>query len=199
MINTGNGLPALIAGARPYTGNAWDFSAVSSSIQVGRDSFIDTLGDTNLSTGITVGMWIKYLFQVNSSASWQRAAGLGGDNTFDAAEFGGNFQVTFAGDDVRTPSVTFSSGNVLDGNWHHVVATFDFQKSSNNAVFYVDGATASTITVPVKGSFSAPGTTMGIGAYSNGQLTWPGQLDQFICYNRALTASRYLRCTQAAR
>ena len=176
--------PTVIAGANTHTGNAWDFSATKSSISVAANSFTKTLGDINQTTGITVGGWFNYLYQANLSPAWERAAGCGnGDSTFDIAEDIGNLRFNVG------PKVSLSTSSVQDGRWHHVVATVDFQKSSNNAVLYVDGTAATSATVPISSSFTPGGVGIGIGADSGGGEYWPGKLDQFIVYNRALSGT----------
>jgi len=181
--------PLLINGATAYTGNAWDFSQSSAYIQVAANSFLNKLGDISQTTGITVGFWVNLPYQGGGTMINSQVFGLGSvagaytPNMSDATltfSFGASSSVT-----LTTPL----SPSILDGNWHHVLATIDFQKQTNNMALWVDGTnnfSFSTATVPVKASFNSPGTALGIGALNNGIHSWVGALDQFVVFDRAL-------------
>jgi autotransporter-associated beta strand protein len=182
---TGSPAPVLVPGPSVVTGSAWNFSGGQGYVSVASDSFTNRLGDINQTTGITVGMWIKLLYAINSGLDNSRAMGIGPNDSIcdvTTSNGSGNFQFTFDN------SATISSGSVLDGNWHHVVATLDYQKSSNNLVLYVDGKSASTSTVPITSSFSSSSTSMTIGKYNNNGPPFVGSLGQVITFDRALTA-----------
>ena len=181
--------PLRIDGATAYTGDAWDFSQSSSYIQVAANSFLNKLGDISQTTGMTVGFWVNLLYQGGGGMNNSQVFGLGSvagattPNMSDATlifSFGASSSITMT--TPLTPSV-------LDGNWHYVTATIDFQKQTNNMALYVDGTnnfSFATRTVPVTASFNSPGTALGIGGLNNGFHTWVGALDQFVIYDRAL-------------
>ena len=183
----GTPLPGLIAGARSYTGAAWNFGAGSANVFATADAFTNRLGDINQTTGLTVGMWVNLAYSINSGLDNSRALGIGNgnDNICDVTTSNGSgaFQFTF------NQAIIVSSGAVLDGSWHHVVATLDYQKSTNNVSLYVDGKNVSNLTSAVANSFSTTATSVTIGNYNNGGSgAFRGSLDQIIVYDRALTA-----------
>ena len=179
--------PPLVAGARSYTGSAWNFGAGSANVFIGANAFTNRLGDTNQTTGLTVGMWVNLAYAINSGLDNNRALGIGNGNNnicdVTTSNGSGAFLFTF------NQTINVSSGAVLDGNWHHVVATLDYQKSTNNVSLYVDGKNVSNATSAVTNPFSTTATSVTIGKYNNGGGgAFKGSLDQVIIYDRALTA-----------
>ena len=69
-----------------------------------------------------------------------------------------------------------------------MVATLDFQKSSNNFSVYIDGNNVSNSTVAVTNSFSTSNADMTIGKYNNNGGPFVGKLAGAFVYDRALTA-----------
>ncbi|MEI6077690.1 MAG: LamG-like jellyroll fold domain-containing protein, partial [Verrucomicrobiota bacterium] len=194
---TGSGaMPALVAGARAYTGNAWQFNG-GYKLAEGPDAITKTLGDANNTAGITVAFWIKYLNTINDN--WVRVCGLGGSGeSFDASiqnatagagqgkilmTFGFNNASHLALIQLQTPSP------VLDGNWHHLVMAIDFRKTTNNALLYVDNVKKVTLSATVSGAYVVTNAPLYIGARGNGSAWTGGALDQFMVFTNALTAT----------
>lgn len=86
---------------------------------------------------------------------------------YQAKSFGG-------GNDV-------SSGQVADGKWHHLVATY----ANSTISIYVDGVLRGSGVVPISTGFS----TAKIGVGVEGGNNFSGQLDDIRIYRRALSAS----------
>ncbi len=181
----GSPLPPSIQGATAYTGQAWDFSSGGANVMVGSNSFTNRLGDIYQTTGMTVGMWVNLLYEINRGLDNSRALTIGGGESICSvatSNGSGAFQFTFDGVAI------VSSGSVLDGNWHHVVASIDYQKSSNNVSLYVDGKNVSNTTSRITSSFSTGSTTVDIGnRNTNAGGAFVGALDQAFVYDRALT------------
>ena len=178
-------LPVLTAGATTGTGNAWDFTNANAWIGGGPNAITDSIGDPDQTLGITVAMWVKCQYLPGTGMDGGYAAGIGdGSCTMGISETSGSLAVVLAGG-----AVSFGSAAPLDGAWHHVAATFDFQKASNNAILYIDGSTAVVQTIAPPGDFSSPGTGIVVGASGDGTGVWPGAIDQFVLQTRALTAT----------
>ena len=177
--------PLVCAGARSDTGTAWDFSQSSSYVQVAAGSFLNKLGDIQQTTGMTVGCWVNLDYQAGGSMNNANLFGMG--TVANAATPNvGNAQLVFT---FGTAPALSTSTSQLDGNWHHMVATIDYQKQTNNLLLFVDGVVVSTKSFAVTASFTSPGTGLGIGALNNGFHSWPGQIDEFSIFDRALLAS----------
>ena len=83
-----------------------------------------------------------------------------------------------------------STSVVADGNWHHIVGTFE---PSVKQVIYVDGEAETTDTSSIPSSIDLStdeaNTPIRIGNYENESLYFKGLLDECKIYNRALSAS----------
>ena len=77
----------------------------------------------------------------------------------------------------------FTATGLTDGNWHHVVGTYD----GSLAKLYLDGNLIGTGSA---GAVSTNASNVGIGAYNNGiDALFNGSIDQVRMYNTALSAS----------
>ena len=95
---TNSPAPALVPGPA-LTGSAWDFNGGQGYVQVAANGFTGRLGDTNQTTGITVGMWVNLLYTINSNLDNSTALNLGGGGTVCSVATGnGNGQLEFAFD-----------------------------------------------------------------------------------------------------
>jgi len=72
----------------------------------------------------------------------------------------------------------------IDGNWHHIVVTFD----AGAATIYIDGQKSISDTL-THTSFHTTGLSKYIGAYYYASEYAKGQIDHEMIYNRALSAS----------
>ncbi len=186
LYDSGTVPPTLIAGPA-VTGSAWDFGTDTGWVQTNSNDFTQSLGDINQSTGITVGTWVNLSYQINSGLDNSRAIGIGsGDAVCDVTTSNGGGQFSFSFDNGFA---SVASGSVLDGNWHHIVATLDYQKSSNNLALYVDGKSASASTVTIPSSFNQSTTNVSIGRYNGNGGPFAGSLAGVMVYDRALTGS----------
>ena len=187
----GSTLPALTNGARAYTSNAWQFSA-KSCISVA-NNIISSLGDITNTPGLTIGFWFNW----PNAVGYDSICTIGQTYGYYAVTVGyDNYQnVTFSfGDNKIMPQVQISTGgiNPRDGNWHHLVATMDFRRSSNNLCLYQDGVLHNAFTKIPATSFNYPGVPLQIGSpgFMNGYYHYfNGKLDQFIVCTNALSAA----------
>lgn len=85
--------------------------------------------------------------------------------------------------------------NVLDGNWHHIAATFD--RDLNQVTYYVDGALNYSTNLGVTGAESltptafSPNDTL-IGSSGNGRWSGAGIVDDVGLWRRPLGGSEIL-------
>ena len=81
-----------------------------------------------------------------------------------------------------------STSVVADGNWHHIVGTFE---PSVKQVIYVDGEAETTDTSSIPSSIDLStdeaNTPIRIGNYENESLYFKGIIDEVKIYNRALS------------
>jgi hypothetical protein len=168
----------------------------NSVTRTGVEQFIATNGtqitvaadpDFNSSTG-TICFWMLYnipltglpgpgneaaiLFDRRTTAGFILGVGTGGGIEFQAAG-GAN---------------TFTSGYVVDGNWHQVTVTYD-QSAGGSVSLYIDGVLS--MSNPNTAAWSWPATQeIELGrSHDSYWKRYDGQLDDFRIYNRVLTGA----------
>ena len=185
FLGTSNGLNSSpVSFATGKVGAAFSFDGLQYTyLQVPRT---DTL--ESMTMALSVEAWVhstapgsfKYIFSKGASdqgASYALYTGLGGGLIFYISD-GQNF--------FLSPE---ASASVWDGNWHHVVGTFD----GSLVHLYVDGQ-------EVGGGTPAPGVSISyglsitndvfIGTFNgDGAFSFPGQVDEVVVFSRALGLS----------
>jgi|GEM_PF-1593672 len=198
----GSASPALVAGPNIAAGNAWNFAGSGSFIRVASNPGIQSLGDITATRGLSVGFWINFTWRSNAD-NYLRVLGLANCLDVLTADSSGNGRIDFRfGNDVNIPQFTLASPRVLDGAWHHLVATLDFTRSTANAKLYLDGALAVTQSQPIQASFSGGTSNFILGARNTSSSTannpLRGRLDQFAVFDRALGAAEITQLYSAA-
>jgi len=192
-------LPVLVDAPNLPAGKAWDFGGTPAYLAVDprHTSIITLLGDTRSTSGLTVASWIKLPF-VKSLHTNARLAGVG--DVFDIS-------VSYAGDvgvlnfvlrpglgsaATRVSTSGDAEGGVLDGNWHHVAATVDFNDDDNGdgMKLFVDGQLQSTASAgaAVDEPFNTLRSELHVGARLTGGNPWPGAASDFAVWTYALSA-----------
>ncbi len=194
--------PALISGPNASSGNAWDFTSSNAFIRIASNPVIQSLGDINATRGLSVGFWINYNWRSNADNNL-RVLGL--TNCLDvlSTDTHGDGIIHFRlGNGINIPQITLASPRVLDGTWHHLVATLDFTRSTANAKLYVDGALAVTQSQPIQANFTGGTSNFILGARntssSSANNPLRGRLDQFAVFTRALDAAEITQLYSAA-
>jgi hypothetical protein len=151
------------------------------------NTYVSVPSPDSPTTGLGVSFWMKSS-DLNDAASLVVKWNNSGTHTWRILA---NYAVTgallgqFSSGGVGTNLI--SVVNVLNGNWHHIVMTWD--SATTTARFYIDGAAD---TVP---QFSAPATLdastnpiiLG-GYYDTAPISqYTGKLDQVLTFNYALT------------
>jgi hypothetical protein len=80
-----------------------------------------------------------------------------------------------------------SGVNVADGNWHHVVLTFQ-SGTTNGTILYVDGTARLTTTITVANQ--ANNALISNGSTTSPQQYFPGTIDEVAYYGHVLTATQ---------
>ena len=84
--------------------------------------------------------------------------------------------------------ITITSRPTGDGNWHHVIATWDKMGGKNNMKIFIDGVLIAQKTTPVENLTTRSSDILiggGTGLYPDSRFK--GLIDDVRIYNRALT------------
>ena len=134
------------------------------------------------SPGFTVEFWMRGIHNqpdgTFAMVEKSHCCGLGWAFQGD----GGSGVIRFAmGDGSGFPEL-FGSGDVLDGNFHHVAGTWD----GSTMRFYVDAVLQGSTAVSTTGANTG---TVNIGYWFYGNRRFVGRIDEVSIYDRALSAS----------
>ena len=200
-------LPVLLTNQTGLPGgNAWSFTNTAAFVSVPPTSSnaINSLGDITNTTGFSVSFWVNYFYPGRlADVINKRFCGVGYGNTLDVntLNMGGSGQGVlgfYFGNNVNIPQIALQTGNApnpnnsamvgaLDGSWHHLVATVDFTRTSNNALLYMDGVQVDSASQVIPSSFNDtsanPVIIAGRGSSSLGQR---GSMAMFGLYTKAL-------------
>lgn len=194
----GTAAPTSLAAAVPALGTAWDFSAANSYIRVASNPITRSFGDIARTEGLSVAFWIRYL-HTSTAQNNLRVLGLAGTVDVLTGSTHGNAQLKFRfGNDINIPLIEISTpasatSSILDGTWHHAVATVDFTSTASNVRLYVDGVHRVTQSQPVQTPFANATGNLALAARdtsSSGPASQArGAYDQFAFFTRALNAA----------
>ncbi len=155
---------------------------------------------------VTLGTPADLLFSSNvnfSVAYWARFTGTPGDLPFlcNAVNSYGNFGFTFApsytaggwswslGNATSSVGVNGPANSINDGNWHHLVHTFDRAGAVATAVTYLDGVQVDSRSVAAAGDIDS-GAAVNIGQDPTGAYAETGaaDIDDLGVWRRVLTS-----------
>lgn len=141
----------------------------------GTDAYIAFPATPN--TGdISISFWVKY--STGSSAYVTSGDGIFRYIRFNSTQSKLSFVYANVNYDLTT--------DIKDGNWHHVVVTYD--QSASTVKGYTDGSLTETHTNKSGGTTNNIQT---IGAYKTGSTGYfNGELDEFAVFNTELSASK---------
>jgi hypothetical protein len=145
-------------------GSASNFTAgkyFSSEVQI---------GGTGNAQNFTFSLWIKTI----QNSSTNKMISAAGNYNYYFMEYAGKIYANFGGSQFN------STSNVNDGNWHHVVVTYDRVKLR----IYIDGV----LEVDQNETGVTPLSYVYIGSDDNGGQSLFGSLDSIGIWNRALTS-----------
>ena len=158
-------------------------------------------GDANFRTSGSVSIWVRLnLISVNSQL-WDFAIDTNNRIQLQYKHSGDEYNFTFKGGGTGKTAVERpTSSHENDGNFHHIVCTWD-KGDDNEMKIYVDGslgATTSLGTVAISGDFGGtadstvgPDGTGGVeilsGTSFNGSADLNAFLDDFVLYSDVLS------------
>jgi len=157
----------------------------------GTNSVVQTSGGNPASGSFSVAFWIKTTTAGAGSAGdqWYNGTGLvDADTPGLATDWGiamtGNAIAFGIGGGSMGANTTITSTAVIDGLWHHAVATWD--QNSRKMTLYLDGQ---SVTTGVSSSSEARATAAALvfGKNSTAPRFFKGTLDDIQVYDRALT------------
>ena len=139
-------------------------------------------GSLDLSSAITIEAWVK----VDSFTKDWQAIVTKGDSAWRLHRFGDSNNVAFGTSGLTTgnggPDLAGAT-DVADGQWHHVVGTYD----GTTKALYVDGALDASTTASGLISTNAYPVMIGENAELHGRH-FDGLIDEVVLYDRALSA-----------
>lgn len=178
--------PVQIAGARDFTGKAWDFQETAASFLATPREAGYRLGDIKAASGMSVSFWMKADWRgVKNNHRVMGYAGL--DVVVDKGRGKGLLYFSMGGYSLHMP---FQQGQKLfDNEWHHVVLAVDFRSREENIVIYADGLPVVTGSGATAQRFNAthPRYPLYLGARSNGSYPFNGALDDVAFFDYALS------------
>jgi subtilisin family serine protease len=82
-----------------------------------------------------------------------------------------------------------SSTSLTDGNWHHVVATWNGSEGDGSMLYYFDGSEVAEDTeiAPTFTQIQAISSTLNMGGQNSGAYSFNGSIDEVIIFNRSLS------------
>jgi len=185
-MDTTNLVPSNLIKSIPYSGYSMYFDGAVDSIDVPDSSTLKP-------STITISIWFKsegtqgaYTYLISkyysgSGPAYSLYTGAGTTNL--------SFSIRKGDDSGWSVTSLAASGNVMDGLWHNVIATFDgtIQK------LYIDGILKTTATPGTTGITYGSGD-LTIGAFLNtGTLDFNGYLSNTAIWDRAITEDEILR------
>jgi prepilin-type N-terminal cleavage/methylation domain-containing protein len=165
-------------------GGATQVSASTCGLGLGGCLQLDGVGDYitiahdpifDIETNMTISAWIKRdTIDTDDSIISKDGAGVGWDYDFYIY----TNRLTLFSDTTGDVS---STGEILDSKWHHV----SFVRNNNDAIFYIDGATAGTATFTQPFAVNSRDLHIGNSFFSS---EFDGFIDEVRIYSSALTA-----------
>jgi hypothetical protein len=135
---------------------------------------------------LTLEAWVK--FRPGGTARTSQAVVAKGDGAYRLHRYLNSNRIAFGTSGLSNVDLPSNSTSVFDGNWHHLVGTWDGSTKS----LYVDGQLDAQ--VAATGALSSNSHALGIG--ENSQATgrfWDGWIDEPAVYNQALSATTIQR------
>jgi uncharacterized repeat protein (TIGR01451 family) len=173
--------PGTLSGGVSYTGGiigqAFQLDGSTGKVTVADSASLDP-------ATFTVGGWFNLAKAPASGSEYILASKYDGNYHGWILRVNSSLQPTFSLLSSPSGNVNATSSAPLTLNaWHYLSATYD----GTTATLYVDGKAAATASLPGGYTPSATELTVGAASWFNGGYT-NGRADQFVLYNRALSA-----------
>jgi hypothetical protein len=171
-----------------------DFDGVNDFVTMG-DQLVFTPNSSGAGRGFSVSCWIKT--SSNQKGVIGKIAKSGQmEWSLIAARFGNpQFFVYSAGDSANF-QVLNATVDVCDGNWHHIVGTFNLADATSSIIIYVDGTPYSAALG--NATYNNGGTWVGVSNTTSelmmgeiyNEAALPGNIDEVSLFDDVLSAAQ---------
>ncbi len=166
------------------------FTNTKSILLDGVDDYVEAKSTTlGLDTAISVSMWVK---TTQSTSNFKQLIGeydWSNSNKRNWILYLSNSQNKLAfllynslGQTVINKSVDATDANIDDGNWHHVLVTWDGTTNTNSFNMFFDGVNVKQAT-PTKTGIRTSDTPLLIADGTNGNVEFEGNIDEVAVWN----------------
>jgi hypothetical protein len=189
--STGNGRTGTYVNS-PTLGSSGALTSASNGLVLNGSQYVNTTYDQTNATAYSIEAWFKTT-SANAMILQDRGGGSGMSLTLNVE--GGTIRWGVDSNSIWIGK--WSTAAVNDGNWHHVVGTWEgaagVAVDSSQFKIYLDGVLAASSANGVGGSATAPvsgtgGTKMGY--HAPWGMYFTGSLDEVAIYGTALTATQ---------
>ena len=159
------------------------------------DKDVFTPNDSGANRGFSLSYWIKTTSTRQNTI--QKYSPVAQVEYVVNIGIGGALKVTLYGNsdiNIIQKLITDSSAgnfiNLADGNWHHIIITFDLADATTSIQFWIDGVNfnaASGATYTSTGTWAAVGNSTAPMTMSNSSFT--GNMDEYAIFDTVLSAS----------
>lgn len=175
-----------------YNNKSFVFDGINDYVNVGSSSL-------GITSAITVSAWVK-IPTTNTGGGGANIQVIACEDTTNGGQRNWNLYWRGTGSNYfawviwnsngSTTTVTTTGITPNDGQWHHVLATYDGTSNANGIKLYIDGGTPFTGTASSTGIFSAVGSETTIGALTGGgSWQFEGNIDEVAVFDVELSAS----------
>lgn len=160
-------------------GKALSFDGTNDSIKLGSPTSLQLTGAHSYS------VWVKTSTPGTRIIMGRRSSGDAAEDIGSEIELNSSGLVIFSTNDGATPSTTVASKtSVTDGDWHHIVATY---QPSTSLKIYIDGTLESQNTSSIYSSLNSATLPVSIGSKNATDFYFSGIIDDVRIYSFALT------------
>ena len=176
----------LAVTASPFIANTYsmEFDGINDSVIAGTTSL-------GITSAISVSCWIK---TTNTTAAFRSLVAediTSGSNRNWNLLLNSSNKIGFIFFNTSGSTnylVRATALEVQDGNWHHILATYDGTSNTDGIKIYVDGGNVETLTALSTGIRSVASVGPRIGSNTNGSWNFTGKLDEVAIWNTALSS-----------
>lgn len=144
-------------------------------------------GTSAADSDFTVESWVK---STSTATDYQVSYGLSGNQQLVTGRYSGGLPWVYMQSDAANGKLINVVGTtpVTDGQWHHVVISYDGSGQASGVKMYVDGQASGTTIYndTLDGAFAAAGSPLSLG-YHGTDLSY---LDEVALYSKVLSPAR---------
>lgn len=150
----------------------------------GTSAFIDTNYTPSANCDLTVSAWVKWTSTADMAIANNYGGAVNGIDHFYLYQTSNRVRLLV--DDGADTAVAEHGSALNDGNWHHVVATYEY--STKTAKLYIDGALSATDTTAGSADLGQRDFWIGRARQNySGDRYFSGSIDQVAMWERVLS------------